>query len=828
MKANSAPARASAPPAPERQPPRAHPVPQQGLPGAEVSGSTRLAPSLRLKQLVAASPHTQRIVQWQALVDARPTCSPVQVAGQRATAATAMPLQRYIDEYAPDDIIDDVDLRVRLAELIQSYNKSDALDHRGYYSENLINGNNLKAQLDKLEEIDGFIAKASSRGSEGPTINTFNLTVLDRVRKNIEGDRVNLKQHLDIVHFAESTGVSASRMFELHYAEGGRAAMTEAVTVAKRSEQVATLLRLIVNKHDLSLQATLKVLAHMVDNGPMRKYMFELAQSHPSFDAANLERFAAEVELLTDFFHHMVEVRNLPKDSFVPLLTTSIEHLFRGEADYQTIAATLAMALPQPVSMLQLATELSDGMRELGYRIYLAGGGAIRFSGGPRPVADLDFRMDPMPGLTSFASFHGKRVLRMADRLLELSRNESRKGLSYDAFSAAGKKAMTIGTHNWYRIEISISINQGFPHLELVPLEVRLHSDEYIEYAEAKAGSNQKSQGKFARKFTEKAKGVLAVLSPEDLLRDKLKTLITRTKDNETSYKKVAQDLFDILSLVTMLRDQEDKGEKRDEVQSAKPQPPAPLNRDQLSQHLGERVDQYRVQNLEPAEHDMLKMQTSKVVERMLYRLVITARKHQAADNPRSEVLAKLMSRSALDVSQALKDLASIDVAALKNAFDGFDIDAWFETWNLAGALPDERMKVPAPNPTVESLSASPKLLKAYPSDALVAHILEGAPPNLDLTDDLTCILYILYRSQGGLRKLSNSNRAIEVMAAFSESVGAASFRELYAKYSKLKYFKPQPEGLELLEEGKKVIEEKIKVATAGLIWTSDGWTPSD
>lgn len=722
----------------------------------------------------------------------------------QSTGPGATTVQRFIDPYALDGLFDDALVRA-LKPLIGEYNRLEKPPASGYYNEDLITVQQIRQQLVRLAGIDQII-KDKDPKKENP--------FLDDLRRNIEADKVYLNEQQNLLLFAETNHFDPHRLMGLYSEPGGRQLITSSVAAAGgspvvmkflslcvntkelsiesaftlinstvaaavSSPAVMKLLGMCVNMQDLSVDTMSKLIPQFLENISLRKYMAALPDNDVRLSAAQLKKFVSGVDSLTDFFKHLISVRNLEEETFLPVLSKCVDALFRGEKDYQTIATELAFNLPKPATMLAIASEFTEGMSKLGYTIFLAGGGAIRFRGGPRPVADLDFRMDPMPGLTSFGSSHGKELLRMVNRLLEISKNSREYGLNYSMFSAAGKKAMTIGTHNWFRLEISLSINQAFPHQDVEPSPFRIHSEEYIKHVDPKA----------------KATTTVNLLTLTDLFRDKLKTAITRTKQEEVNYKKVAQDLFDIVSIVMMFRAQGINV----------------LDPDVLMGHLRARVDQYKVQNLEPLDHDIPAFDVEKVAMRMLYRLVHTARAH-LQEGPRNEIFMSLWSHSSMDVLDALNSLTGINVTGAVAAFDGYDIAGWFRSWNEQGATDEERMKVPSANPGLARLNDSPPEPAAFDSNVQVAYILERAP-ELAAAHDMR-IFYILLRSKKYLRNLKNSNDPVEVMAAFSEIVSVRSFSRFYGQYNDKSgngYVKGAKEGLILLEPGRAFIESQIK-----------------
>jgi hypothetical protein len=206
---------------------------------------------------------------------------------------------------------------------------------------------------------------------------------------------------------------------------------------------------------------------------------------------------------------------------------------------------------------------------------YLAGGAAIAFQGGQRPIADLDLRIDGARDLLTFTSGRGPALLRTINRnIVVAARQNAPSGKQINEFKALGEDALTIGTNDWLGFEVSLSIHQ--PELKHESLTTV---------------------------------GRLRALRPVDLLRDKLKTVITRTKRGGDSVKKVAQDLFDVLTLMKMMPDRNfrDTGE--------------------LLQHFIARSAQYAIANLEPFDLPR-DLEEQIVAVRMLDRFIHTVDAH--------------------------------------------------------------------------------------------------------------------------------------------------------------------------------------------------------
>jgi hypothetical protein len=737
-----------------------------------------------------------------------------------------LPVQRYIDRYATDNIYGDETLKNTLSALIAQYNEKDVAPLEGFYGERLqVTPKHLEDQLRLLSRMETAIAGANEETRLG------NQFALQALTEQISHETSSLRDQKPIFELSDQLGISARLIYRIREDPDGlkfvnNVLVKDVLPAATESAAVKKIVKILLSDENLPLGSLAIIIPQVLENISLRKWLATRNPEDAAFKSENLIQFANSLDLLTVFFQHLIKVRNLTAEAFLSRRDKLAERLFKREIDYEAAAIELAMKLPKPVTLVELAAELTRNMQALGYRIFLAGGGAIRFRGGPRPIADLDFRMDPQQGLTSFSSFHGKEILKTVNRLLELSKVSREAGLSYSMFSAAGKKAMTIGTQNWFNVEISISINQAFQHEAPEPTELRFHSKEYVEKSRRERIEREKTKPAKSEKIKrekfepeEEPTRTLNLLSFTDLLRDKLKTAITRTKEGEINYKKVAQDLFDILSIVVLLREKE-------HIDVLHPK--------SLAEHFSHRADQYKIQNLEPPGLDVTTFEIEKVVKMMVYRLVRTARSH-LVEGPRRDEFLKLQSRSPLEVLDVLKELAGIDISGLLEQFGEFDIEGWFAKWNIEGASLEERTKRPAPNVDVERLSLSPVAPERFPGASLVAHILETAPATLDLANNTIRILYILYKSENYLRPLDNANEPLELIAAFSESISVRNFREFYNKYSNKedqgkkekqkekevpaeqegpKYVQGEEEGLRLLPAGLEFIAEKVREAS--------------
>ncbi|MDC7123265.1 hypothetical protein OMK64_17180 [Cellulomonas fimi] len=693
--------------------------------------------------------------------------------GRLLAGAGTPTAQRLLDPAALRAVHDEVDVRTTVAGVLRrvaEYNAHD-LQPPPFGGTSRVT---LRAVDDQLARLDALRGWAAGRDVTGPTLDALvDLDVQSAAeRTRLEGLRLALEvcaQH----------DLPADRVLGLLTEPGGRR-VVDALVAARASKPTHAVFGTLLRNPDVVPRVLLTVMPLVLEGQKLRLFMAQLSPQDPRLSAGGLVAFVEGYERLLDWFEFLLETRRLPRESFVHPFEVAVDKLFRGEADYTTLAARLSTALPNGVTILEIAHELSEGMAQLGYTVFLAGGGAIAFHGGHRPVSDLDFRMDPLPGMTTFSGPQGKQVLHMVNRLLEISKSRRAQGLTFSQFSAAGKKALTIGTHDWFSVEVSISLNQGFAHGAPAPRALPTHSADYVRHVDPTASPTTS----------------VPLLGLTDLLRDKLKTAVTRTKEAEVSHKKVAQDLFDILDLVLLLR--------RLGID--------PLDPTSLRQHLRARVDQYRVQNLEPPDVDLGALTVVEVAERMLYRLVRTAQAH-AVPGPRRDVLLHLSAHSSADVLSVLDEVVGIPLRPRIEVFGELDVDAWFRTWAVQGATTEEHRRVPGQNPHLGPYAAPDDQPDVFPGNALVADILAGAP-SFVLADEDLLILYVLYRSAGGLRPLVNSRSAIEVMVAFSAAISVKRFSQFFETFGprgRDQLVQDEPAGLRLLRLGRVLIAERLR-----------------
>jgi hypothetical protein len=217
-----------------------------------------------------------------------------------------------------------------------------------------------------------------------------------------------------------------------------------------------------------------------------------------------------------------------------------------------------------------------------GKTIYLSGGGAISLFAQHRAINDLDFRIEAaqLGGDTSWYDEPEE-----ADGDWEPSENlealNDKTGQNFENVPRGVKpnatNSRTAGVTNYKRsgAEVSITI----------------------------VGS--------ARETVKDQKTGLTRLLKDELLSDKLKTIISRNKSGDEYVKKVSQDIYD--ALVVYKSNYEDDEEADTEV---------------LKDHLSDRANEYRQSNTEEGEDKefVKEMGVESLVARMFNRLVLTIR----------------------------------------------------------------------------------------------------------------------------------------------------------------------------------------------------------
>ncbi|PIQ23142.1 hypothetical protein COW36_19435 [bacterium (Candidatus Blackallbacteria) CG17_big_fil_post_rev_8_21_14_2_50_48_46] len=475
---------------------------------------------------------------------------------------------------------------------------------------------------------------------------------------------------------------------------------------------------------------------------------------------------------------------------------------------------------------ISVGLQFSDRVRHLCPQpAYLAGGAAINlhFPTTSRPIQDMDFRIDGSSSIPHFNCSGGKKLIdglnkaikgialhpdliREASEILaspdakhlspEMIKNLEKSvtalhGLSGGQFHFNGEDALTIKNPSIYGVEVSLTVHQGFAHELPVPL-----------------GDT----------------GLLG-LHPVDLLQDKIKTAITRTKTGDQSIKKVAQDLFDALTVAGHL-DVFATG-----VRGVMP-------------HLLAREPQYQVANLEttvlPYHGD-----PNAMALRMLDRFVRTLESHigpgshelrgvkfieltrhcpgameeglkllslkpqvdsgvsQMHDHHWDQVsyvlfqvLDMAAGRSGLDTSNmsvhqklALgREMRHTDriISTIIHYADDLDLSSWFQIWNATLRPP----AIPEHLPGVAKPSLVSTTINAHSSvDEIMALLPKGAT-----ISDMDKVLFITHHS-GGLRPLTSMDPQ-SIQDAFGMS--KLAFNKAYQALKKRDLVSPQNEGLKM------------------------------
>jgi hypothetical protein len=243
------------------------------------------------------------------------------------------------------------------------------------------------------------------------------------------------------------------------------------------------------------------------------------------------------------------------------------------------------------VTQPEIAEEFSKAMAEKGFNVYLSGGSAISYQGGPREPGDLDFRLSMQDaGFSSFNEPKGRALLTYINRVVmpnSRSKHKNVPGSAHEFLTIGKGNSLTIGTTNWFGVELSLSLVY-FQPTELVNLR-------------------EEASGEFA----DSAPDVKA-LSLTDLRSDKIKSLITRRKSGEENVKKIAKDLFDYLTTVKLLSE---SGEVNKEAMA-----------DSLKEATGGKLGEYSF-----VSHDQtpwMHVPDEDVAELMQARAVMTAQSH--------------------------------------------------------------------------------------------------------------------------------------------------------------------------------------------------------
>ncbi len=407
----------------------------------------------------------------------------------------------------------------------------------------------------------------------------------------------------------------------------------------------------------------------------------------------------------------------------------------------------------EAVSKKAIAEEFSNALEQEGLQTFLSGGGAINWQGGSRPIADLDFRVSAEEvGFNNFYDPKGKAVLQYINQVvLANSRNHHQAhNAQAQEFHPVGKDGLTIGTVNWFGVEVSLSVVPSTPRTLAT-----LKGNEQIPNIKA--------------------------LSLEELQRDKLKTMITRTKKGQESVKKVAQDLFDFLDMTRLINEQDGSAKS-------------------MSQHLNDaishRMDEYTIANLEGMQLHHLSKED--LMELMKARVVLTAQAHTKGGQ-RAQAFQKLLENNPelkTELKNLLKRLSKLKITPQSKT----DLRPWMAAWNDNPFFGPPKKGKPSRaalqlSQSTRSESGVDELLALRPKDFLKDRI----PEQVSVPGKQ--VLQVLYLS-GGFRALENSQKNIQTLEAFG--LTRNQFSKAFTELRILKLVEGKQDGLHLTQQGEK------------------------
>jgi hypothetical protein len=383
----------------------------------------------------------------------------------------------------------------------------------------------------------------------------------------------------------------------------------------------------------------------------------------------------------------------------------------------------------EAVSKQALAADFTAALHEEGLKPFLSGGAAIAWQGGSRPIADLDFRVAAEEaGFNNFFESKGAAVFSYINRVVKARLRERvhvRHAVANE-FKLIGEDALTIGTSNWFGVEISLSV------VPRRPAGMTMLSGDDVPSVEA--------------------------LDLDELLSDKLKTMITRTKKGAKSIKKVSQDIFDFLDLVRLIN-----------LRDAPPKKPVAAH---LATAIDRRLDEYTIANLEGMQ--LHHVSDGDLRELMRARAVLTAQAH-IKGGARQRALQEKIHAFNPRLNGLLTKLASIAITPHSKA----TLRPWMQEWNTAPRFgPPRRGGGRQVTPTVEFEPEGPsatELLAQVPSDFLNARM-------ESLNENSRMVLRVLYLGHG-FRPLDDAHKNLETLHAvgLTESQFNRAFRELRA-----------------------------------------------
>jgi hypothetical protein len=388
----------------------------------------------------------------------------------------------------------------------------------------------------------------------------------------------------------------------------------------------------------------------------------------------------------------------------------------------------------------EIAEEFFDALNREGLTPFLSGGAAIAFQGGRRPIADLDFRVSAKEaGFNNFNDPKGRAMLAYLNQVVLATYRQkhkkqppdnSRRGAVADQFHTIGEDALTIGTSNWYGVEVSLSVVPWPPRSVL------------------KLTGNEQTPS-------------ITALSLDELLADKLKTMISRTKKGEESVKKVSQDVFDFLDVIRILNEQ-------------KGGPSKPVS-NHLEAAIASRLREYAVANLEGIQ--LHHLSTKELKELMRARAVLTAQAH-IKGGPRQQAFQKLdHDWGRKEIGILLNKLGSTSIKPQSKTA----LRQWMATWNERPFFGPARKgkprgSMPKSAPSMSSEQGVDRLLALWPEGFLESRIPSG------ISNEGRQVLQVLYLS-GGFRRLVNSKKHLETLEAFG--LTKYRFSEAYTELSR-------------------------------------------
>lgn len=427
----------------------------------------------------------------------------------------------------------------------------------------------------------------------------------------------------------------------------------------------------------------------------------------------------------------------------------------------------------EAVSKKAIAEEFSNALEQEGLQTFLSGGGAINWQGGSRPIADLDFRVSAEEvGFNNFYDPKGKAVLQYINQVvLANSRNHHQAhNAQAQEFHPVGKDGLTIGTVNWFGVEVSLSVVPSTPRTLAT-----LKGNEQIPNIKA--------------------------LSLEELQRDKLKTMITRTKKGQESVKKVAQDLFDFLDMTRLINEQDGSAKS-------------------MSQHLNDaishRMDEYTIANLEGMQLHHLNKED--LMELMKARVVLTAQAH-IKGGQRAQAFQKLLENNPelkTELKNLLKRLSKLNITPQSKT----NLRPWMAAWNDNPFFGPTKKGKPSRaalqlSQSTRSESGVDELLALRPKDPernihpedflkdRIQKFLENREIKEQVSDLGRQVLQLLYLS-GGFRALENSQNNIQTLEAFGLTKN--QFSNAFKQLQKLELVQGRQDGLHLTQQGKKML----------------------